>query len=456
MRHPCLAQDLLDAADGLASSVRTVHGERPEADAQQIGRVNDSPKWIAPHEGVGQSHPVDWVSAGHDVVVPQLSGRLAGREWVLTITVVDVGDGACTVLRPGSFAQFPQAAPNRDLTVIDCGAYRESPDHACSRLMAVLGGAEDRVTTIVVTHFDADHYLGLIRLAELMKARGQSFGAIQLVAPRPPDGAQDYVVAYLALARYGHGLRGLDLASALRSVSGTLLYTPLATDSQFAASGNCFTVHWPPRRLPTGVASQVQEAMTAFDRVASKFSEAGLPALLNNLEYARNGWLGQGENVDLRRSDTDDLHYADGLDDLDFRWAPVQDLHAVVPVGTALPDSLQTAFGRAWRAFARANNNMSLVFDARDPYSFICFGDAGPPVLQWLGRSGRLAHHYDVMLAPHHGTYPLPGELRRVTASVCIAQNGRSHVDRWIRHTGTHLNSARCTCTATYGTHTIL
>src|SRR6266511_489375 len=123
---------------------------------------------------------------------PQGDGMsVKGR--VLTITVVDVGDGACTILRPGSLLEFPSCDPNSDLTVIDCGTYLASPDHACNRLMAVLGGFFARVTTIVVTHFDADHYLGLMRLAELMETRGQSFDAVQLIAPRPPDGAETYV-----------------------------------------------------------------------------------------------------------------------------------------------------------------------------------------------------------------------------------------------------------------------
>ena len=101
---------------------------------------------------------------------------LASDNMLKVFSILDVGDGACSVMRHDEHA-----------TIIDCGSNDLGPDVACNRLLAAIGGRPEIITTIVVTHFDTDHYAGFLRLAERMSTVGSRFKNLRLIAPRPPD-----------------------------------------------------------------------------------------------------------------------------------------------------------------------------------------------------------------------------------------------------------------------------
>src|SRR5688500_7147831 len=130
------------------------------------------------------------------------------------VTVVDVGDGACTVLRCSCLGQ----ECNCEVAVLDCGAYKASSRPAMEALRAVLGrDGVKRLQTIVVSHFDADHWAGLQLLgAEVPSARLAP--RVRIVYPRLPDLAPDTFAAERALFATvkGTGVRSLDLVNTWR------------------------------------------------------------------------------------------------------------------------------------------------------------------------------------------------------------------------------------------------
>jgi hypothetical protein len=365
-------------------------------------------------------------------------------------SVLDVGDGACSVLRLKSIA------------VIDCGSNDLGADAACDQLMAAIGDHPEVITTIVVTHFDTDHYAGFLRLAERMSARGIRFGQLRLIAPRPPDVEADYTAAYLALAMFVTGLRNLDLADALRKVTvhGGFSYIAVsrAQHSLFSAAGFDFRVHWPPTTLPSRVAGNVRTAMRLYASLSEKLRARNNSVLDDNLELSRGAeWLSRDhESVDGALDSTNQARDFGEPEEFEYVSNELEEGPDYPEIeALQLPDDPKGEFRRAWDAFRRANNNMSIIFDDVYRGGLVVFGDASPSVLRWVAGQGELGPHYYVMVAPHHGTQPLPKNFR-VKAEVCISQNGARRGHLWYRHVDTHGSPSSCITTRSGSHHIFL
>lgn len=363
---------------------------------------------------------------------------------------MDVGDGACTVLRRSWNCH------NDDTAVIDCGSTSISASLAARRLLIEISNQPEDISTIIVTHFDTDHFLGLLELAKEMKAQKKTFRKLNLIAPRPPDAKSNYSQSYLALASYLIGVRNLDLAKALKEVTqkGHFTYTPVFREGPgFWAAHSHYSVHWPPRNLPTGVLRSVKNAITLYEDVAKKLKEKGIPDLEQNMKVAREGnWLNlsqsdddSGDNLELNPtiSNFDDNAFDEDID---------EDIDLPESANRKIPEELHGDFKKAWNAFRRANNNMSIVFDDDIQKNLVVFGDAESPVLRWIARQKELSHIYEVMLAPHHGTQRLPRNFA-TQAWACVSQNGSTGELHWeVKHLTTHINRNRCKTTL-YGNH---
>ncbi|MFI2714111.1 MBL fold metallo-hydrolase [Micromonospora sp. NPDC018662] len=352
---------------------------------------------------------------------------------------MDVGDGACSIFQP---------APGRGpAMIVDCGSNSLTADDAADRLIAALDHRIDDVNAIVVTHFDTDHYLGLIRAAERMRVTGKRFRSLDLLFATVPS--VEYRRAYLTLATTLTGLRNLDLVSALQQVTeGRFTYRAVARGDRFRAVGHEFRVHWPPRYLGKGIAGQVRTAVQGFESLAEELRRRGDSTLQDNLDRIRNSlWANGDASIDAH---TTASHWCDG-EIAEPHFEEVSDLPPAADTHTwkvDLPDDLREDFRSAWNAFRRANNNMSVVFDEINHRHLVAFGDAEPAVVREVARTTAFAELYAVMLAPHHGTHPLP-RIFSVEAVYCVAQNGSKRGHLWRRHLDAHRNSRPCLSTAT-------
>jgi hypothetical protein len=371
----------------------------------------------------------------------------------MRISVLDVGDGACSILRPSCLCHHV------DFAVIDCGSNSKGirAEGAMNRLLEEIDFRPWDITTIVVTHFDIDHYEGFLHLAQWMLDRNIKFRKLNLIAPRPPEAEREYTAAYLALVSTMTGLRSLDLANALERVTvpGHFFYTPVVRGGPgFLAAHTSFSVHWPPRNLPKRVGGEVLRAMRLYGELADKLKISGFPDLENNMRVAREGnWLNprEGENdvteIDEEGIDFEPFEGDQVIEEADEHYDDDFSAHLKIP------DELLEEFEKAWNAFRRANNNMSIVFDDDDQKDLVVFGDAGAPVLNWISMKKDLANRYAVMLAPHHGSQRLPGSFA-TQAWVCVSQNGSNLGRYWRkRHLGTHGNFHRCKSTQSGNHH---
>ncbi|GIF77188.1 MBL fold metallo-hydrolase [Asanoa siamensis] len=356
------------------------------------------------------------------------------------LTVVDVGDGVCTVVRP---------ALNRGpAMIIDCGSTDLTAEVAGRRLRATLADRIEDVRTIVVTHFDADHYMGLVRMAESMLAMGERFQSMELVYPTIPSLTPRYALMFETLSMTRTGFRSLDLVEALQQVTdGPLAFRAVSRGDIFQGAGHTWRVHWPPRVLGSGVTRQVQKAIAQFEDLATTLHERGDDTLSKNLERARHGlWtrlpVDLADDLPAHRwpaRETDDPSFAD---EEDWSAAPDEDDWRI-----DVPDDLRSDFRSAWQSFRRANNNMSVVCDEIVHRHLVAFGDAESPVMNAIVGDDALAGLYTVMLAPHHGTHALPRSIG-VQAVYCISQNGSRLGRHWPKHQTTHRNGRPCHSTA--------
>lgn len=376
------------------------------------------------------------------------------------VTVVDVGDGACTVLRCACTGQGCECG----VAVVDCGTWRARPAHATDRLVRVLGSdGLRRLDTLVVTHFDADHWEGLRLLADNLRQPRRS--TLHLHYPCLPESAPNVAGASLAMvaALRFSGVRPLELATALETVA-TVVLRPMTRGEEFtAAGGGIWKVMWPPEQLPSGLSRRLDRAVRDTERLADLLDTAGYPALRANLEeaYARpfpggDQTRGSGETSDYSNWSANlpaALRQGDWQRSEAWLVGPTMGqftngVHGFDEVSVdAIPPEYRRSFIKVSRALAAANNDLSLVFHDTCG-SLAVFGDAGRAALKSAIEG--MQERYRVVLAPHHGTYSLPEGFPK--AELCVAQAGDHHVTRWDRHLTAHGQPRSCVSTQLVGT----
>jgi glyoxylase-like metal-dependent hydrolase (beta-lactamase superfamily II) len=178
--------------------------------------------------------------------------------------VVNVGDGACTLIRDGEHG---------DVSIIDCGTRRTRGNKAADTASRALGASLAQLKTIVVTHFDADHWMGLQKLApHYLSAAHPPLAArtIDFLYPGMPKGLDllpPTMLAMLATVR-GTGVRAMDLRSAWDRESIPITSTTVYRGETFQASGLQWTALWPPKHLPASTTQSVQKALGDLKRLA--------------------------------------------------------------------------------------------------------------------------------------------------------------------------------------------
>lgn len=383
------------------------------------------------------------------------------------IHVVEVGDGACSVLRPW---------PNHGLspaTVVDCGVWRAGARGAADKLLTALDGDLSAVESFVVSHFDWDHWGGLRNLRHFPEARG-TLGSATLYYPFMPARIAAALYAFMG-PHAGTGSAALDLRDALQPLlrrGDNLRLQPLHSGQRAVSlAGESFDVLWPPPFIDREFSRRLDGAVKAVEDLATDLQDAGYPILKRNLDEANQGGAGlQGEfdadgpKVDLRLApvlqvEKDDWPDAEQRLDLpleeldarardrprlehedDFEDADDPDLHAALE---ALPDRFADRYRRVLRRIRAANNDLSLVLSSRSG-KLVCFGDiSGPALRHVLTLPGLKGRHFEVMLLPHHGTHPLPAGMP--TARWCVAQGGIHHLPRWqTNHPKPHPEAVKC------------
>lgn len=371
------------------------------------------------------------------------------------LEILNVGDGACSVVEC-------LCTQCESVALIDCGERLAPASRPAQVLVEFLGNRLQFVSTLVVTHFDADHWKGLREIANSWAAARSTKPLLPLrvIYPRLPSAQSKLPAGTLAListAAGSSGVRAMDLLRAWESVAEVSRMS-LAAGDQFLMGCDTWEVVWPPQQLPPGLTNAVDQALQQLDDLAKRMSEEGYPGLQDNLREAYGQdfvFPSTGEehrdvgsdmdgslhnlSVDLDGDWTHDSH--DGLS-LDSDESLSRQSRGLIPV--EFVEETQTIA----RKLARLNNLLSLVFHNRvnmyQPRTLV-LGDVEGTALRYLVKPGTFLDRYDVIIAPHHGSHGLPTGFP--SARVCISQAGLSHYRNWCNHLKTHTNTS---CRSTF------
>ncbi len=141
------------------------------------------------------------------LLLAAFSARFGGG----SVTALDVGQGACTLLQFGSFT-----------AVVDCGG-DGSPGDLCAQ--ALLDAGDAAIEALILTHFDEDHIGGVETLL-----RRVSVGAVYLPLPAEDDTAEQAVANAAAAA--GVPVYVVMSDTVLSFSAGTItIFAPIGADS---------------------------------------------------------------------------------------------------------------------------------------------------------------------------------------------------------------------------------
>jgi hypothetical protein len=344
--------------------------------------------------------------------------------------------------------------------VIDCGERWTDGTAAGASLLSFLGKEGiANLESIVVSHFDDDHWRGLVELAVHLPVASALPKSLNLFYPTLPRAVAALSAAHSALISTAGGqpVNVLELEEAWnRTGRYRVQRRRLSQGDIFSSAGERWLVHWPPRELESEHLVAASHAIDQVWEIARELRDKGDSNLLENL---RRAYEADGHEIpDTVRAASDSRTLGWELNDHSDPWTDwiegstveseedgLDNLQLKLSSRVELEPALKAKFTETARRIGRANNSLSLVIEALGR-GFVGFGDLEGPALKKLCQSDRLANDYHFMLAPHHGTHQRWNQLLP-TAKLCVSQNGAGHQRVNHRHKDVHVDSC---CVSTF------
>ncbi len=366
----------------------------------------------------------------------------------MKLEILNVGDGACTVVT---------SAHSRQLMIIDCGARPSPPGsaHAASAVSTALGERLQNLETLVITHFDADHWVGFLDLAATHVPSPDS-GPIRIYFPNLPKPIRPVQTAFMALVAFSSStdVFALDLVAAWRTAAGGhVQYKAVSRGDTIQHDGSHWNVLWPPRRFDAQFSRSIGQMVRELGDLADELAAEGDARLRNNLQPAYGLFSESDDDGDYEAAREDERDFV--LSEDDDRRNPSEDDDEEPfwrsAAGT-IPQKFRERFEVISGKLQRANNRLSLVVE--DPSrEFVSFGDLETSGLSALLRAGGLRHRYEVILSPHHGTHPVRSGFPE--SRYCIGQTGVQGTRFRHKHNHNHQWWTECVTTHELGNITL-
>lgn len=341
------------------------------------------------------------------------------------------------------------------LTMIDCGRWRRGDRVAADRAKDYLGERLGDITTLVVTHFDRDHWGGLMELAAThatLRPKNPPALAIH-VAGLPDAFAKKLRAGMLSLisTRDHAPVNAIELLDAWRASGIEVEQMMHYAGEKFSANGLDWSVLWPPHQIPTEMGVRITTWLEELDEIAKEMADSGHGKLLDDLQQAYAEIERFDATVTRQQAFPDDPIWPPRVDRQGDESITPDDYlaHSIDPEHTdteftATPAAFKKRLKNLSQRMSALDNALSLVVTT-DNGCFINFGDIEGDALEALLRADRVRGAYDVMFAPHHGTHATPDKFP--SAWVCISQNGVEHHRKNHLHRSTHINTGRCIST---------
>ncbi|MFF7291637.1 MBL fold metallo-hydrolase [Microbacterium sp. NPDC008134] len=302
----------------------------------------------------------------------------------MIFTVVAVGDGACSVVR---------GWPDSQVMLVDCGTAGNAGVSASGTLAMELRWHTALIDTVVITHFDADHWRGLRDLPQHWVYPPGREVELRYPALLPGDAGltQRAYVALQASRLSGPIFGALDLVGAWQREGVAVRRRPSIRGDRFWGGGSLWSVHWPPtddHRFDDRTQRRLRRLGTEIRTLAQQVDEFGVA-----LDAVQAAWFGGDDNS----VDVDQLNRVTAAE---------------------LSDALKGALGdEGFEGFAKRlgafTNELSLVHSNELVANF---GDCEKSGLKALFKmeadDQTLRASYPIILAPHHGTTKVSKAVR--------------------------------------------
>ncbi|MCJ1705812.1 MBL fold metallo-hydrolase [Rathayibacter sp. VKM Ac-2926] len=295
--------------------------------------------------------------------------------------------------------------------LVDCGTVGNGGVSASKTLAIELDWHSILVNTVVVTHFDLDHWRGLRDLPQHW--RHPPVGEVEFRYPAllPGDAGliQKAHFAFQAIRLSGPIFGALDVIGTWERAGVVIRRRPSYRGDWFFGGGTHWDVHWPPasdKYFDDGMRRRMRALGSETRRLAEE-----VPRFGEALDAVQSIWFDRENSTDRKDHPLNDI------------------------TGGELFSNLQEALGeKKFTAFAsrisKFTNELSMVHSSED---VVNFGDCEKGGLKALMEMEQvdpsLAKFYSVILAPHHGTAKVERVVQdRFPRSLLglVSQNGRT------------------------------
>lgn len=328
--------------------------------------------------------------------------------------------------------------------LVDCGSkFYPKGDMAYNAVKNDFSFGKD---VLLITHFDEDHYNGVISMADAGERLNRVFLPKYLFLRT--DGSLRSTDGYFASVIYFHLLGKKDKLNSLKRLIISLFKT--ATNIKSVAHGDYvgfgsteLNVIWPE-----------EEALLPFDSLAEELRSICVEVLgdsPNNIERL-NGNVNEYINVfvDFYRS-----MEIEGNDNERLRedvLARLNQAHEGLiayedDVEFIISDEISKVVNSKLSSFIKSQNDCSVVF-CKDE-EVLALGDVSNKVVKRLIGDGRIADYYKYMKASHHGTVAYYSSLLPKAENVFILNNGISRRNWKISDEYARKYKDKCYCTNT-------
>ncbi|MBT2474042.1 MBL fold metallo-hydrolase, partial [Microbacterium sp. ISL-103] len=305
------------------------------------------------------------------------------------LRVLNVGDGACSIYtRPWQNEHF----------IVDCGATSSGRGIASATILSeALGHSSRVIETVLITHFDADHWAGIMAYPEVWAVAPQRSVSMHYphLLPRAEGRVQ---AAHLLFQAALAGMSITPITGIVNAwIAGGARVFPRAVKrgDDIQAVGKQWDVHWPPvdssvfRPKTRATMKQIEDTVDELSAESDVFRRG--------LESVYTDWASVEQRAEI--ADGEPLN---GESDVSA---------ASVIASLNLDDERLTRIAAALPAYA----NLLSVVHSTD--TIINFGDCEKAGLNALLRlqaspTPDLKSAYELVIAPHHGT-PIPGVRTR-------------------------------------------
>ena len=328
--------------------------------------------------------------------------------------------------------------------LVDCGAkFHHKGDTAYS---AVKGDFSFGKDALLITHFDEDHYNGVISMADAGERLDKIYIPKYLFIRK--DGTLRSTDGYFAYVIYLYLLGKKTKLNSLNRLFVSMINT--ASSIKSVAYGDCvdfgntsFNVIWPE-----------EDAFLSFGTLAEELRTICIEALDNapNLVELMDGYVNRYIEIFVDFYRTIDLYDNNGEilyeKMLSRLYAAHEDLlNYEREVRLFISKETSKVVNSKLSSFIKTQNDCSVVF-CKDR-EVLALGDVSNKVVRRLKRSGRVADCYKYVKAPHHGTIAYYSPLLPRANSVFISNNGVVHKNWKISEEYAKKYSKKCYCTNT-------